>query len=118
MNQDIYKNITVITAGFLALGFIFKIDVLLYIAGGVSIGSVLIPPLAQLINWLWLKLALGLGWFNSRVLLSIVYFIFLIPIALISRIFKRDSLGLDRKEVSYYAERNHSYKKEDLENIW
>lgn len=118
MEQNIYKNISIITGGFLVFHLIFDLDVLLYIGVGVSVGSALIPSLGKLINWMWMKLALGLGWFNSRVLLSIIYFVFLFPIAMISRIFNRDSLNINKRGESYYTNRNHIYQKEDLENIW
>ncbi len=120
MKQDLFKNITVITGGFLVIGLIFELNVLIYIATVVSMGSVLIPPLGHLINWLWMKLAFGLGWVNSRVLLSLIYYVFLFPIALVSRIFKKDSLLLkkDPKSTTYFECRDHTYTKEDLENIW
>ncbi|MGL1889146.1 MAG: SxtJ family membrane protein [Reichenbachiella sp.] len=120
MEQDLYKNITVITGGFLVIALIFDIQVLEYAAATIAVGSFIIPPFGRLVNWLWLKLALGLGWINSRILLSIIYYVFLFPIALASRLFNRDSLKLKKigDNESYYSERNHKYSKADLENIW
>jgi hypothetical protein len=51
--------------------------------------------------------------------LSIIYFVFLMPIAWISRLFTKDPLMLKAKDSdSLYTTRDHLYKKEDLENIW
>jgi hypothetical protein len=120
MKQDLYKNITVIIGGFLVFAFIFNLEALIYAATIIAVVSALVPPFARVVNWLWLKLAFGLGWFNSRVLLTTIYFIFLFPIATISRLFTKNLLMLKRKpgSKSFYTERNHTYTRADLENIW
>jgi hypothetical protein len=123
-NQDRFKTILVIVIGFTAIGWFVKsrYDVETYldeIAFGIGLVSIFIPPAARAIEWLWLKFALALGWVNSRILLSIIYFVFLMPIALLSRLFTKDPLLLKAKNsASLYTTRNHQYKKEDLENIW
>ena len=120
MNQDLYKNITVIVGGFLVISWIFDWEILTQIATVIAVACALVTPIARGVNWLWLKLAFVLGWFNSRVLLSVIYFVFLFPIALFSRLFKKDALVLKRQDKldSYYSPRDHKYLKEDLENIW
>lgn len=76
------------------------------------------PWLSQKISWLWLKFSEALGFVMSKVILSVVFFIFLLPLSLMQKIFKKDSLSLKRKNTSYYSERNHSYNGKDLENMW
>lgn len=118
-NQDRYKTILVIVVGFISLAWIFNIPLLAKIGFGLGAASIFFPFAAKWIEWCWLKLALGLGWINSRILLSIIYFIFLLPIAWIARLFTKDPLMLKaRNSESLYTTRNHQYKKEDLENIW
>lgn len=117
--QDRYKTILVIVAGLLVASLIFKSAWLLYLALGVAALSAFVPAIAQGIEWGWLKLALGLGWINSRILLTLIYFLFLLPIAWISRLFTKDPLMLKRpKTKSLFVTRNHTYTKKDLENIW
>ena len=123
-NHDRFKTILVIVIGFTALGWFIRYrwgteTYLDRIAFGIGAISIFIPPAAKAIEWLWLKFAMGLGWINSRILLSIIYFVFLMPIAWISRLFTKDPLMLKAKgSSSLYETRNHLYKKEDLENIW
>jgi hypothetical protein len=118
-SQDRFKTILVIVTGLLALSLILKIDLLGKIALAVGLLSVFIPLAAKAIEWLWLKLALMLGWTNSRILLSVIYFGFLLPIAVFSRVFTKDPLTLNgRKAGSLFVSRNHAYKKDDLKNIW
>ena len=118
-SSDRYKSILVIVIGFLALAWIFKLTWLEQIAFAIGLIAIFIPWAAKWIEWAWLKVATGLGWLNSRILLSIVYFVFLLPIAWIARLFTKDPLMLKaRNAPTLYVERNHRFKKEDLENIW
>jgi hypothetical protein len=124
-NQDRYKNILVIVIGFSVIAFVFRNRfpqfsmILGYVALGLGLVSLLSSFAAKWIEWGWLKLALGLGWINSRILLSVIYFVFLLPIAWVSRLFTKDPLKLKAKTASsLYNVRDHEYKKEDLENIW
>jgi len=123
-NQDRFKTILVIVIGFTALGWFIKyrwgtetyLDEIGFAVGAISI---FIPAAAKAIEWAWLKFALALGWINSRILLSVIYFVFLMPIAWLAKLFTKDPLMLKAKNSqSLYTTRNHQYKKEDLENIW
>ena len=92
-----------------------------YILIGVTILGVLFllsNTLGSFIVKWWFKLAEGMGWVMSRVILSSIFFLFLFPIALLSRISAKNPLGLKKEKGSAFAERNHTYTKKDLENIW
>jgi hypothetical protein len=118
-SQDRFKTILVIVTGLLALAIIFHLQWLMYIALLVGVASVFSGMAAKGIEWAWIKLATFLGWINSRILLSIIYFVFLLPLAWISRLFTKDPLTLHRKKTaSLFVTRNHLYSKKDLENIW
>jgi hypothetical protein len=120
MNKnDRFKTILVIVTGLLAFAYIFDIQLLAQAALLIGILSVFIPIAARAIEWIWMKIALLLGWTNSKVILSVVYFGFLMPIAMVSRFFTRDPLSIRGKDVpSLFVNRNHSFHKEDLDNIW
>jgi hypothetical protein len=117
--QDRYKTLLVIVTGLLALAKIFDLPILITIALIIGITTIFITAAARAVEWLWLRLALGLGWVNSRILLSIIFFFVLVPMAWFSRWFRRDSLNLKRNHAtSVFHTRNYRYRKEDLENIW
>ena len=118
-SQDRFKTILVIVTGLLAIGWIFDIPLLAKIAVILGAVSIFIPPAAKAIEWAWFRLALGLGWINSRILLSVIYFVFLMPIAWISRLFTEDPMALKKvKRESLFTTRDHLYTGKDLENIW
>ena len=79
-----------------------------------------IKPLARLIHRSWMGLSHGIGGVMSKVILSIIFFFTLTPLALIKRITSKDKLQLKRKgeDGSYYVDRNHTYKADDLKNVW
>ena len=66
----------------------------------------------------WLKLAELMGTVMSKLLLSLIFFVVLMPAALLYRFFGKDNLQLKKKEGSYYYSRDHVYLKNDIENIW
>ena len=45
---------------------------------------------------LWIKIGYILGWFNSRIILGLIFILVLIPIALIMKILKYDPLKLKK----------------------
>lgn len=75
-----------------------------------------------LTRWLilgWMKLAEGLGWVTSKVILTSLFFVFLLPLAIAKRIFDKDGLNLKRtKKDTLFETRNHRYSGEDLENTF
>ena len=71
------------------------------------------------IVFLWMKLAEGLGWVSSKIILTALFFVFLWPLAIAKRIFSPDGMFLKRsKKESLFETRNHQYSRDDLENTF
>ncbi len=121
MRHNNSKVILVIVVGFLALSFIFPSQkvVFTYISLGIGVFSLLSSTTENAIVWVWDKIALVLGWINTRIILSLVFFIFLTPIAILKKVFSaKDPMKLKNRHESTYVNRSHTYTKKDLENIW
>jgi hypothetical protein len=118
-NKDL-ETILSITVGFVGLYLLFKqVHVLLLVAFGVGVLGLFSTYLREKIAWFWTKLGHILGKINGSILLSIVFFVVLFPVALLARIFGKTSFV--RKQSpgnSLYFERNHLYTSADFENIW
>ncbi|MEM0998615.1 MAG: SxtJ family membrane protein [Bacteroidota bacterium] len=114
------ETILVITAGMIVFFFIFRQVAFLYVALGVATAGLAVPLAAKYIHLGWMGLAKVLGFINSHILLGVIFFLILTPLALLRRAFSRkDSLQLRKKDgESYYTERNHTYEAADLENPW
>ena len=120
INKKPDGNITLaIVVGFVALSLIFDFPILTYIALAVGFGSLLSTTVQRGIIFVWEKFAKVIGTVNSYLLLSIIFFIFLTPIALLMKLLNnKDGLRLKKPTESNYFERNFKFKKEDLSNIW
>ncbi|MEL7146140.1 MAG: SxtJ family membrane protein [Bacteroidota bacterium] len=85
----------------------------------IGVISLVFPMVGHYIVWVWYKIAEILGWVNSRILLSIIFFLFLFPISVMYRLFNKDSLAIRKpKRNSIFVERNHQYSAKDFENMW
>lgn len=130
--HDKNKSLLVIVVGFLVLFSIFffakretifwdsfKTVWFLYISLGVGILSLMSSKIGDFILKIWFKIALALGFVNTRIILGLVFFVFLTPFALLQRVFSRKNyLNLKDTEDTVFHTRNHKYTPEDLENIW
>ena len=109
----------VIVTGLVVLYFVFKSPWFLYGAAAVGVLSLAIPAAGDLIVKAWFKLAEILGNINGKIILSVLFFVFLFPIALLYRMTTKNPLAIKRTDdASFYNERNHLYTKEDLEQTW
>lgn len=115
------KTVLTITVGFLAIYFITKQkhDWMLLVAFGVGFLGLLSTFLSEKIDFLWMKLTWILGLIMPNILLSIVFFIFLFPIAILARVFgKKDPLYLKNNYKSTYREINRGFDKASFEKPW
>lgn len=106
----------------LACGVIYwwfgKNPYLLLAAAIIGVIGLFIPFVAEKIHWAWMKLAEGMGYVMSKVILTIVFVVFLVPISAVSRLFRKKTVAIKADGKSYFKERNFTYNKESLENVW
>ncbi len=113
------ETLSVLALAALAGGLIFNVHFLLYVALGLLIVGLFIKPLAAWLSRGWLTFARALGTFNSKVILTLIFYMFLTPLAWLYRLFHGDTLRLKPKNPdSYWTVRDHDYTKTDLEKIW
>jgi hypothetical protein len=80
--------------------------------GGIGIILILfglaLPNVLRPINKVWMTLAIILGWFMSRVILIILFYLIITPIGFLLKIFRKDPLKLkwDNSITSYWEERD------------
>lgn len=119
MKQDTSKStILVISMGFLILYLIFSWQWAIIVSLVVGLIGIISSFLSQKIEWVWMKLAMVLGYIIPNILLSLVFFLFLFPISLFSKLFTKDPLMLSNKHKTYFIEVNKELEKESFEKIW
>ena len=119
------KSLLVMVVGFLVLYFVFNyfwekdIKAFLYISVGIGVLSLMSETISEFILKGWFKIAMILGWINTRIILGLVFFAFLTPFAWLQKLFVRKNyLSLKDSENTVFHTRNHQYKPEDFDNIW
>jgi Saxitoxin biosynthesis operon protein SxtJ len=114
--QPKHTSLVVIAIGFAVLYFIFRKNWLLIPIAVCLIGFIL-GPVGDFIHFTWMQLAKLLGYINSRILLSVIFFVFLTPIALLMRLLgKTQFVKKTGVRQSLFVTRNHLYKSQDLQN--
>ncbi len=116
--QKVYRNILVLIIGFCVLHLLFGGKVFLIVALSVLFLSTVNQKAAALIDKVWLFIGEKLGNINSAILLFLIYYLILTPIAFLSRIGSKDPLQLKAPSKSNFKEARHLYTANDLRNPW
>lgn len=117
------ETVLTLCVALVILFFVTKKQHAYYLTASVLLGLIgmFSVYLTSKISWAWLKIGEGMGFVMSKVILSIVFFGFLFPIALLSRVFSNNRNNLQLKKssgASYYVTRNHRFQPKDLEDLW
>lgn len=95
-----YQFVAIIASIFIVLGFLF-------------------PLLLKPIYFVWMVFAAILGWIMTRLILSLVFYLLITPIGLVTRMIGEDFLALKKKNLDSYwnyrdisNESNQDYEKQ------
>jgi Saxitoxin biosynthesis operon protein SxtJ len=114
------KTIAVLSVALIGAYLVFGSRWLIWAALFLSLGNAFESRITAAIARYWMKFAAVLGSFNSKVILTIIYFAVLTPVAFLFRIFNRPLVDHFRanKRASYFDELNKTYQKSDFEKMW
>ena len=91
---NLYRGRTTVVLIFGALG------------GALTFAGLLVPPAARAFHTAWMRFAVLLGHVNSRVLLTLVYYLVVTPYGVVTRLVGRDPLRRrGARAESYWVER-------------
>lgn len=113
--QQKHTSLTIIAAGF-GLFFLLFHKQWMLIPIAVCIIGFLFGNAGEYIHRSWMALAKVLGYIDSRILLTLLFFIILTPIAFFMRLLGKGSFVKSVKGSSLFVTRNHLYSKSDLQN--
>jgi len=115
MKQDHYKNVGVVILVLLFAGTYPQIekgsDPKCFFLGVLCFGALMyiFEPLAKLFSNYWMKLGKLMGNINSRIILSIFFIIFLLPMALLKKVFTKKENDESSAWLTIEAEK-HNFK--------
>ncbi len=84
---------------------------LLCLSGLFIITGFLVPVLLKPLFFVWMIFAAILGWIMTRVILSVVFYLIMTPIGLITRLLGEDFLALKKMDINSYW----NYRDKDIE---
>ena len=113
------STILTIVVGFLIIYLITKSTWALYVSVSIGVLGLVSNTLARYINMGWMKIGWVLSLIIPNILLSVVYFLILTPIALLAKLFsKKDPLLLTNPKGTLFIEKNKSFEKSGFEKPW
>ena len=113
------KTVLTISIGLIILYLITKWDWAILLALTIGLAGIFSTNLSKIIDYLWMKLALFLNFIMSNILLSIIFFLLLFPVAILSRVFgNHDLLNLKNKTESNFKDSNKKFEKISFEKPW
>ena len=112
--------IFLIIAGFLYYQEKDSFQLFIYLAGSFSGLGIILPIILKPFYMIWMIFAVILGWFMTKVILSLLFYLIITPIGLFLRIIGKDLLNLKEKkqQKSYWnmrnseEEQNQNYEKQ------
>ena len=84
-----------------------RASVLLAVALAALTFALVLRPVWESFYRVWMKLAFGLAWLVTRVLLTALYYGFITPYGLVARVFRKDPLNLSWKSrrATYWVDK-------------
>ena len=117
---EVSKTINALSLAVLIGYFVFDLQWLIVIAAALLALNVAESRLAVLLSRGWMKFGMCMGKVLSTLILSIVFYLFLLPLAFAFRIFNRKAVShftTDQKSTCF-EDVNRIYTKELFEKLW
>jgi hypothetical protein len=114
MKSQPKKTLIIIAIGLSILNIFAQNIGLIIIAFSLLIIAFSSKKISLFIESYWFKLSKTLAFISNRILLGMIFFIILTPIALAYRLFNKKK----KNQESYYVDYDKTFKPEDLKNTW
>ena len=119
MTTEPVKTILTISVGFLVVFLATEWKWAIYISLIIGLIGMFSPFLSKKVDFLWMKLAWVLSLIVPKVLLSLIFYLFLFPIAALSKLFgAKDPLMLKNSNESTFRTEEKVFEKSTFEKMW
>jgi hypothetical protein len=113
------KTVLVISMGFGIIYLISELKWTLYTSIIIGVLGLISKKNSEIIDFLWMKLAKALSLIVPNVLLTIIFYLFLYPISVLSKIFgTKSSIILKNKKDSIWIDKTQQIAKVSFEKMW
>lgn len=114
-----YKSTLTIVIGFILISNYYDIKPLFNLAILLGLIAILSEKANDKIIWIWSKISEVIGLIMPNILLTIVFYLFLTPLALLNRINrKKNPLQLKNYNTTVFVTKSKVFSAKSLEKIW
>ena len=121
MEMKSNPSLTVLTIvfGLLFFNYFFDNEIIFYVCLFLSGISIISNKLSVIIEKIWFKASYILSQIIPNVLLSLIFFLILTPIALLSKLFNsQTNFNSNNNQKTTFKTQNKSFVKESFERAW
>lgn len=118
MRRKSLESVLVLVLLFLIAYMRFNESWIIYSAIGILVASLLSKKILLLLGRLWLGFANYLAVVMNHIILFLVFFLILVPLAFFQRLAGANQITKKRTPDSYFHRRNHTYSLKDLAKPW
>lgn len=112
------EALLVITLGCIIVSLIFESNLIMILMGALILISIISHKFLDFLILLWFKFSHFLGLVNSRIILFLVYYLILLPLALLNKLFGKNIFQFKQGSITYLKERQHTFTSKDFQNTW
>ena len=116
--QSNQSTILVITVGFVLVFLLFSWQWALYISLGIGVSGLISDRFAGIIVKGWEALSKILSYIIPTVLLAAIFYLFLLPLSILSRFFTKDPLMLSKGRPSYFVDIKNEPDHDSFKKTW
>jgi len=117
---DVLKTLNVLALAALVIHLVTDNASFVWVSAALLITAAFENPVGPQLAKHWLRFSECLGQFTTRLLLSVVYFVFLLPLALLYRLFNKElSMHFyNGNRKSLFVDADKTYTVHSFENLW
>lgn len=111
-------SVLAILIWFALIYFITKNNIFLYISFLILLLAIISRKFSILIIRFWTKFGIFLGYINSKIILFIIFYLFVTPYSIILRIFNKKISILIKNKFTSFITKEYTYSAKDFKNMW
>jgi hypothetical protein len=113
------STVLIITVGIAIVFLKYRIDWILYLSIGIGLLGFLSSAFSKFIEMVWFKLAALLSKIVPNILLSVIFYVFLFPLAVLSRVFgAKNNLLLKKPKAGTWKTPDRNFDSGYFERMW
>lgn len=113
------KTVLVLTVGLILIYYITNWQLAIYLSIVIGVVGLLSESLSNTIHICWLKTTNFFGCIVRNIILSLVYFLLLVPISLLYKVLRKNNpLELENNKKSFFQETQREVREDSFKKMW